>query len=165
MAGRNQCTEIENISLGMAQIQKENMALFSLFQYMIGNVDWSMNAYHNVKVLLGQEDLLQLLYLIPYDFDYSGLVNAPYAINSRDERISLITDRMFVGLCFTKEEYSKAMHTFIEQEKAFYDLIEQNAYLEKEKKEEVIEYLREFFNEIGVPYFFEKHILPVCKSR
>ena len=48
---------------------------FAIFEYMIGNTDWSMVYQHNVEMLY----LNSAAFSIPYDFDHSGIVNAYYA--------------------------------------------------------------------------------------
>ena len=55
-----------------------------LFEYMIGNTDFSIWALHNVRIV---QDKNRKLFPVPYDFDLSGLVHAPYA--APDPRIGL----------------------------------------------------------------------------
>ncbi len=55
-----------------------NQTTIQLFQYMIGNHDWSLRLNRNVKILnleTGRKNLA-----VPYDFDFAQLVNAPYAV-------------------------------------------------------------------------------------
>ena len=52
-----------------------NGTLASVFQYMIGNFDWHITRLHNVKMFSDEENH----FMLPYDFDYSGFVNAHYA--------------------------------------------------------------------------------------
>ena len=49
-----------------------------LFEYMISNTDWNVSLLHNIK-LIRKKDTKEII-VVPYDFDYSGLVNADYAV-------------------------------------------------------------------------------------
>ena len=62
---------------------------------MIGNTDWSEVAGHNVEVLgIGGVALP-----VPYDFDFSGIVEAPYAVPGRSLSIKTVQDRLYRGWC------------------------------------------------------------------
>jgi len=60
------------------EIDKVNdllMDKISIFQYIIGNDDWSLEAMHNIKIIKKADNIL---YPIPYDFDFCGLISTPY---------------------------------------------------------------------------------------
>lgn len=70
----------------------------SMFQFMIGNVDFSMAALHNEKLIFVEKNFIP----IPYDFDLSGLVNASYSfvpqVNENQQLpISDVTERLYRG--------------------------------------------------------------------
>ena len=67
-----------------------------IFEFMIGNTDVSIYALHNVRVVQRPD---KTLHVIPYDFDLSGLVNAPYAMPARGLMIKSVTDRLYRGPC------------------------------------------------------------------
>ncbi len=69
---------------------------------MISNYDWSMRAApkgeeccHNGRLLAGAG----LYQPVPYDFDYSGLVDASYAIPPESVPISNVRQRNYRGYC------------------------------------------------------------------
>ena len=77
-------------------------ALMYVFQYLIGNTDWSLltadgadTCCHNVDLIDVEGSLLP----IPYDFDASGLVNAPYAIPNANLNLRRVTERRYRGYC------------------------------------------------------------------
>ena len=57
-------------------------ALVGVFQYMIGNTDFSINGLHNVELLFRADGTA---YPIAYDFDFAGAVNARYASGRKAE--------------------------------------------------------------------------------
>ncbi len=57
------------------------MDRMAIFNYMIGNTDWSVPNQHNVRILSqSNAERPNLGIIVPYDFDYTGLVNADYAV-------------------------------------------------------------------------------------
>src|SRR5690606_36094724 len=69
--------------------------VFTLFQYMIGNTDWGLSNRHNVELVECQVDGVRLPVPVPYDFDFCGLVDAPYAIPHHSHRIQDVKERFF----------------------------------------------------------------------
>lgn len=69
----------------------------NLFEYMIGNTDFSTRQQHNQTLFYVDEKYVS----VPYDFDMSGLVNAPYAAVSNIQRITRsiteVTQRVYKG--------------------------------------------------------------------
>ena len=86
-------------------------ARYALFQHMIGNHDWSMRAgpagedcCHNAK-LIGRAGVVPGAVIpIPYDFDYSGFVNPPYAVPPEQLNIRSVRDRLYRGYCIHSRE-------------------------------------------------------------
>jgi hypothetical protein len=79
-------------------------ARYALFQDMIANHDWSMRAgpqghecCHNAE-LIGPY-ATGVAVPIPYDFDFSGFVDAPYATPPDQLHISSVRERVFRGYC------------------------------------------------------------------
>lgn len=85
------------------------LAVAYLFQYMIGNSDFSFNGLHNTQ-LVGTADG----HMIPmvYDFDYTGIVNATYAIPNQALGIAHIRERRFRGRASWRRSTSGCCRTF-----------------------------------------------------
>jgi hypothetical protein len=90
----------------LAQIESRAAARFALFNYMIGNLDWSMRAgpqgegcCHNGRLLAPRNALNAALTPVPYDFDFSGLVDAPYATPPQGFKIGNVRQRVYRGYC------------------------------------------------------------------
>jgi hypothetical protein len=88
-----------------SQLDPRGSAQFAVFNYMIGNLDWSMRAgpvgegcCHNGR-LLGTGQSAARLTPVPYDFDFSGLVDAPYAEPPDGIGISSVRERNYRGYC------------------------------------------------------------------
>jgi hypothetical protein len=79
--------------LAVTQVNAWQYNLFAVYQCMIGNTDWNLSKRHNIKLLRSKKD--GLLFPVPYDFDYSGLVNANYAKPHPQLPIQHVTERLF----------------------------------------------------------------------
>jgi hypothetical protein len=88
----------------LQQLDPAAGARFAVFEYMISNYDWSMRAgpqgeecCHNGRLLAGAPG--GLLTPVPYDFDFSGLVDAPYATPPDGIPINDVRQRSYRGYC------------------------------------------------------------------
>lgn len=86
-------------------LDSRRTARVALFEYMIGNLDWSMhagppgdNCCHNVRLLTATSGRPPYIPLA-YDFDYSGLVDAPYAVPPESIKVSNVRQRVYRGYC------------------------------------------------------------------
>jgi hypothetical protein len=89
----------------LQQIDPVSGARFAVFEYMISNYDWSMRAApqgeeccHNGRMLTDGVPGT-LLTVVPYDFDFSGLVDAPYADPPEGIPVSSVRQRNYRGYC------------------------------------------------------------------
>jgi hypothetical protein len=160
---RNNCLQVKMDNLGMKHIDTSSMIQFSLFQYMIGNVDWVITGLHNVKLIKSNNFAQELPFVIPYDFDHSGIVNASYAVNVRDPEIASVTVRVFDGMCYTEEDYADEIQRFINLKDELYAEINSFEQLKPGTKKSIISYLDKFYKMIEQPGFYTKYILPVCR--
>ena len=131
-----------------------------LFEYMIGNTDFSIWALHNVRLV---QDRARRLYPVPYDFDLSGFVHAPYA--SPDPRIGIrsVLDRLYRGPCRTVEEFEEAASALRAKRGDMLALIDSMADLDRDARVEAKEFLDSFFRSIEKPGAVKKQFVDGCK--
>lgn len=122
-----------------------NVALLSIYQYTMGNTDWNIPGLHNVKLY----DRPKTQYLVPYDFDYSGFVNAKYAVPSNSTPIKNVRDRYYQGPCCDPVIFEKALDHILSKKESIYETIYSYPYIKKKEKEKLIDYLDGFFKEAG----------------
>ncbi|TAD86412.1 MAG: hypothetical protein EAY75_08480 [Bacteroidetes bacterium] len=145
MAKRSDCIETNRRMVPTEATQRAQTTLLMLFEYMIGNTDFSVPANHNVRLIIPKADTMQVPYTVPYDFDYSGLVNAPYAIPDPMLPIQTVTERLYRGFARSTEELTEATQLFKDKKEQILALINDCAPLEAYTKREVKNYLQEFF--------------------
>jgi hypothetical protein len=126
----------------------DHMALVYVFQYLIGNFDWSLVRPQEEKTCCHNGTLVEtdakILY-VPYDFDLSGFVNAPYAYPPPELRIDKVTQRRYRGFCTERDTLKKALHTVVSNRQEIAALIESLPVLSDKNKNSRMSYLDQFF--------------------
>lgn len=163
---RTNTIEIESRALDQKSIFPRVMDRIAIFNYMIGNYDWAVPNQHNIKVLKPMLfDPSGLSSAVPYDFDFTGLVNASYAIpEDKITGTTNIRERIFLGVCRTKEEYQKDLSEFIEKKDDFYRIINEFQYLNAKQKKDLVMYLDEFFDQCTGKQSIIYTFLNKCKN-
>ena len=121
-----------------------NAESVALFQYMIGNPDYSTMLGRNLKLM--QDDAGRIT-AVPYDFDFSGLVNASYGRTTHPDQKSM-TDRVFVWEFETLPNMLVASDTFAFLEVEFLETVDTYDHLSDKSKREITRYLKGFFRDL-----------------
>jgi hypothetical protein len=135
-------------------------AMFGVFQYFIGNTDFSVAALHNVALL--SKDTTY--YPVAYDFDWSGAVNTRYATPAPQLNIRRVTDRVMRGYCTDPANYEKAFAVFREKKDAIYALYHDSVAAQMKPKvvENTLKYFDEFYQVINDPRQASRFIVKAC---
>lgn len=149
IAARTNCIQIKLPTITQLNIIPRIMDRLAIFNYMIGNYDWSVPGQHNVSVLKSLiVDPYGLGIAIPHDFDWSGLVNASYAIPAENVGTQTVRERIFGGVCRKKEVYQKELEPFLQKKDEMYRVINEFPYINQRVKKDMTGYLDEFFNQL-----------------
>ena len=151
MAKRNDCRDWTEGRPNTEYTDRKQMLLVALFEYMIGNTDWSVPVRHNIRTIRLKSDSLASPFSVPYDFDYSGLVNTDYAIPDPMLNTETVLQRVYRGYPRTMDELNEAIAIFNGKKEAIYALINNFALLESKVKKEMIEFLEEFYEIVQKP--------------
>ena len=149
LAKRNDCRKwADSQHINTEGTNRAHMTFVSIFEYMIGNTDWAVPVGHNIKLMSLKKESVSRPYVVPYDFDYSGIVNANYAIP--DERLGTTTvrERVYRGFPRNVEEIKIACEPFREQKEKIYSLIKNFDLLSNENRSDMLGYLDEFYKSI-----------------
>ncbi len=145
LADRNNCVEIKNLSCPTEATNRAQMTIVNIFQYMIGNVDWSVPKCHNMKLIAPKNDTLAKPYPVPYDFDYAGIVDAAYAIPNEAFNIKSVRERLYRGFPRSLEEIQEALEIFKEKKSRMLFTINNCDQLPPRSKKSMVSYLEEFY--------------------
>jgi len=163
LATRLNAIKIETKNIKDSYTDHKTLAEAYLFQYMIGNTDWSIPAMHNVYLIKSTDPNKIAPCAIPYDFDYAGIVDANYAIPDPKLGIATVRERVYRGICLSENEVQDAAKEFLDKKNQIYDLYQNDQLLDKNVKNNTLAYLDEFFEVLENKNLFKKNILDSCR--
>lgn len=137
--------ETEQYGLPVDSMMVNQAALVAMFEYMIGNTDWDVSMMRNVRLIRSNETAKVLL--VPYDFDFSGLVSAPYASPSSESGLLTVRDRFLMANGIPLEALRRATRALRLAKDEFYAIC-QSKYLSREASAQMVEYLDTFYRQI-----------------
>ncbi|MEQ1728518.1 MAG: hypothetical protein ABL982_09055 [Vicinamibacterales bacterium] len=151
-------SELQNLSFG--HVDGESMVLLSLFEYMIGNTDMSLAKLHNIILVRASNGSV---YPVPYDFDYSGLVNARYAIPAKVLNLATVRERLYRGPCLAEENLAPYLTRTRGMRDAVVGLYDQIPNLDAGYRKDARGYLDQFFKIIEKPGDAKRAFIDGCK--
>lgn len=169
MAARHMATIEDVTQFHPARTYADYSVTAALFNYLIGNTDWSPVYFHNVKLIRNEQ---ADYFTVPYDFDQSGIVNARYASvdPSLQERVRRVTQRLYRGFCRPQlDDHSGALAVFAENRSEIEGLFTDFAAMgyeqyEMDDAEDKIDYLEDFWRIVDDHGRYEREILRNCRD-
>ena len=153
--------KISEISMSnQDRCERNSLDQLTLFQYMIGNTDWSIAKRHNVEIVVMENGAI---IPIPFDFDYSGLVDAQYAVPQEDLPIENVKERLFRGYCRLPGTYEKVLENFNANKENIYKEFNDLEPLDPRHKKAITKYLDEFYKIINDPKQVKRRIYDSCQ--
>ncbi|MDJ0698552.1 MAG: hypothetical protein QNJ07_01745 [Woeseiaceae bacterium] len=142
------------------KVRPEEMARLSLFQYMIGNLDWSAIQPHNVAMF---EDAAGFLTPVPFDFDYSGIVSTPYASPPSELPVYSVRQRFYRGLCWPDFDWDALFDEFLAIENDVYAELASLSNVNFKERRRVRHFLKDFFRTIRTEKSRQSKIIDRCR--
>lgn len=163
LAERFDAMVIKKDNIGMVFTRQNEMLLASLFMYMIGNADYSVAGRHNLKLLGMPGFAIEGYTPVPYDFDYSGMVDAYYAVPGESLGISSVTERYFLGPCADEKAYLDVIQYMKEQKEEIMEMLHTFPYIDEKERSRVIAYIEGFYIETEDPRFIDSKLKSTCR--
>jgi hypothetical protein len=135
--------------------------LHAVFQFMIGNTDWSAAHEHNVRLVA--VDRGDLVFPVPYDFDLAGIIDAHYAKPPPNLAIESVRDRLYRGFCCPQEQLASVFADFNKKKEKICALYMNFPLLKSRYKKNIIRYLDRFYEIINNPRLARKHFIENCR--
>ena len=145
VAKRMEGRTIELPRLLFKDLDSDTLMPMMIFEYMIGNTDFSIFALHNTKLVQRPD---KSVHPIPYDFDFSGLVHPPYAVPGRGLNITSVRDRVYRGPCRRQEQVDPYVANFVAKRDLLRALPDAITGLDKSSRDDVKSYLDSFYSSI-----------------
>lgn len=144
--------------------------LLHVFQYMIGNTAYSLAASEPGKKCCHNIDLLSAtkeapFVPLPYDFDFSGLVDADYAQPNPRYAIETVRDRYYKGRCKNNGLLAETLDRFREKRQNLFAIIDSVANIDKKAQgamRPARSYLEEFYAIIEDPDEVQRQLVQHC---
>jgi hypothetical protein len=142
--------------------EPNQMLLIWMFQYFIGNTDYSVWALHNIVLVQLPNQGLPMA--VPYDFDWSGVVDAPYAHPDYRLPIHSVRDRLYRGYCRAPEELAPVLDLFNQKKEAIYDLYRNQEGLDPKMRDEALKYYDDFYKTINDKGDVRREFIDGCRK-
>jgi len=168
VGNRSGLDKLEVREVSPSQFSSLQASRFSLFQYLIGNTDFSPlssvegDCCHNAK-LIGEESL-EPVHPVPYDFDSSGWVDPHYAVPPEQLPIRDVTQRLFRGFCTHNDGLETARQEFLAARMDLVEIVESEPRLTDRNRRKALRYLERFFEIIEDDRSFALQITEQCRS-
>ena len=165
--GLNQVELMGRIS--SAQLEPTAAARTALFQYMVGNLDWSMRAgpagqtcCHNAKLFAPNANARQGLVAVAYDFDFTGFVDAPYAAPPEALGAASVRDRMYRGYCIHNTQALAVAADFRAKRGEMMAALNQVPQLEERTRRKATAFIDSFYRDIATDADLQRRVLNGC---
>ena len=167
VAERHGLAALDVPAVGLAELEARSGALLSLFQFMIGNTDWSAIAAapeesccHNGKPI-GSAG--RGVIVLPYDFDHAGLIDAEYAQPRGHLRIRSVRQRLYRGYCATNGELDWAVQRFNERRQAIESAFHSERIGERTRSR-TLAYIADFYEIVNDSEQRQSAIVEMCRA-
>jgi hypothetical protein len=165
LAHRTGMTTAKTESIEREQLEAAQASLVEMFEYFAGNTDFSMirgpkgePCCHNVVLLQAGGKMVP----VPYDFDATGVVGAPYARPVESLGIRSVRQRLYRGYCRPEADVQATLEVFRQARPDIYGLFRDDERLDRATAEKTIAYLDEFYATIDRPDDLKSKVLSRC---
>lgn len=141
-----------------ADMDPSQIALVGVFEYFLGNTDWSVVSLHNIRLVLTGDGRYVP---VPYDFDWSGVVFARYAKPDPRLGIRTVQDRLYRGPCMAPDQLASVIAKFSEKKTAIRDLYAKLP-LDDGYRKRALDYYDDFFRTIGDQRQAKRELIDSC---
>ena len=169
VAARKDMERVHDHVVPPGKLDTRNSSIYELFQFMIANTDWSKTkgpddeeCCHNGKMLAPRGSATGW-FVLPYDFDQSGLINTPYADPDPRLPIRSVRQRLFRGRCEYLSELDDTIALFNERRSNIETALASGSPGEKTVRRQV-EFLDKFYEIINDSESREKQIEGRCRG-
>jgi len=153
--------------ISVADLNPADAARYALFEHMLANHDWSMRAGPAGKACCHNAELIGPLapgsvVPVPYDFDYSGFVSAPYATPPEELHISSVRQRQYRGYCADNAQVLAVARQMRDARPQLIAAIGQTPGLDPRAQSRAVAFLDGFFSDIASDQDVANKLLKRC---
>jgi hypothetical protein len=159
--------------LTAAQLDPHAAARAAVFEFMIGNLDWDFLAgpagadcCHNSKPIaaLGATAAdARGIAPLPFDYDYSGFVDSPYAGPPEGIPVERTTDRFYRGYCISSGEIASVADEYRAHRAQMMAIINGESRLTAPFRDKTLRFMDAFFVVLDDPARLQRDIVKHCR--
>jgi 23S rRNA maturation mini-RNase III len=162
MAKRNNAVSVETLLVKPQQTQVDDFLNMAVFEYLIGNTDWSVQYRQNVKLIA--KDSMSVTSTVPYDFDHAGIIAAPYALPAPELELESTRERRYRGYCINDvKQFDGVLSIYNQHKDDLYKLYTESTLLDEGFKKSTVKYLDEFYKTINDPKTLKSEFQYPCQ--
>jgi len=161
--------ELKKTRVAKKQLHAEMASRAALFQYMVGNQDFSVRktakgaeCCHNAKLIAADKQATTDIIPVLYDFDSTGLVDAPYAGPPARSKSKSLRQRFYRGYCLHNDATAAVIPDLIAQQDAVLAVLDEIEALDKSRRRTSNKFLQAFFKTISDPKLATKRLYKKC---
>lgn len=152
-----------------SDLSPPDAARYALFEDMIANHDWSMRAGPEGKNCCHNAELIGPLapgatIPVPYDFDFSGFVDTPYATPPDALHIDSVRQRVYRGYCADNADVLAVARQMRDARPQLLAAISSTPGLDPQRAARAISFLDGFFADIASDETVNAKLLKRCVS-
>lgn len=142
-------------------LETEPLSMLSMFEYFIGNTDWSIAGLHNVALL---RDSTARTVPVAFDFDWTGAVDPSYAFPDKSLPIHSVTERLYRGNCMTPEQFTTVVDRFRAKRDAIDAIFTRLPQLSPDRVKQMRRFYGDFWKATDDSRGFQKEIARDCQK-
>ena len=162
-AARNDC-HVKDKFMTPFDLDRESYKKLTLFEYIIGNKDWFVTSRQNI-IIFQPNDTTKAPHAVPYDFDFSGFVNAEYTKPQGVPDDKLRDKREYKGLCYTDEEFKEVFEFYQKLRPEFESIINNQKLISRSGRVYLQSYIKYFYNVIKSKNLIKQEFLDKCETK
>jgi hypothetical protein len=143
------------------QTDTSSFLIMAVFEYLIGNTDWSVQFLQNIKLISTDSNAIPVT--VPYDFDMSGIVNSPYARPAEELKMYSVRERRYRGYCIQDlKKFDKVIEFYNQRKEDIYALYNNCPLIDAKYLKSTIKFLDDFYATINNPAAMKKEFEYPC---
>jgi len=142
-------------------LDPDALSLLSMFEYFIGNTDWSISALHNIALL---QDSAARVVPVAYDFDWTGAVDTRYAFPDKSLKIRSVSDLLYRGNCMSPAQFKTVIDRFRAKRPAMEAVLTQVPQLSPERAKHMKGFFDDFWKRTDDPRGLQREISDDCQK-
>jgi hypothetical protein len=163
MAARNHSVTVKK-GMRPQQMMYQAFLKMAVFEYLIGNTDWSVEYRQNIKLIAA--DSLSLPVAVPYDFDHAGIVEAPYAKPAEELKLRSVRERRYRGYCVNDmKQFDSTVAFYNSLKNEIYKTYTGCSLLDEKYINATIKFLDEFYTTINNSEELKKEFQYPCDPK